>query len=402
MPVISSAHADVIIVGGGVVGSSAALHLRERMPAARILVVERDPTYARASSRLATGGIRQQYGSALNVAMARHSIAFYVRFDDRVLDAGGTTRAWFRQRGYLFLADAAQAPALERRFALQCDSGACVERWSPAQVRQHVPGLMCDDIVLGVFGREDGYLDPRAVLAGMRTLATRAGAEYVHGTVSAVDSAGGRVTGARVECPGGELAIRAPVVVNAAGAFAAAVAASAGVAVPIVPVRQHLFRIALAEPLPSRIPMIFDPDGTHWRLDDAPDGSTSDRLVIGRSRAHEPPGENFACDRDRLEAEMLPAFARRHPAARMQEVAEGWAGLYEMTPDHNALVGEHPSLAGFVMAAGFSGHGLMLAPATGLAVAELVDAGRCTSFDISPLAPDRFERGVYFHDGALI
>jgi FAD-dependent oxidoreductase domain-containing protein 1 len=394
----AAGQADVVIIGGGVIGSSVALHLRERQPALRVVVVERDPDYVRASSRLATGGIRQQYCSTLNVRMAQHSIGFYRALDERLAAAGSPVRAWFRQRGYLFLADAAGADALERRAGRQRECGARAECWSPAQVRAYVPGLACDDVVLAVFGADDGYLDPRAVLAGMRLLATAAGAVYVTDEVHGIERRGGRVAG--VTTTAGRIAT--PVVVNAAGAFARAVARAADVELPIHPVRQHLFRVELEAPLPTRIPMIFDPDGTHWRLDDVADGSRRDRIVIGRSRAAEPPGENFECDRSRLDGEMLPAFARRHPHAAVGEVVEAWAGLYEMTPDHNGLVGEHPGCPGFVVAAGFSGHGLMLAPATGRAVAELITDGACRSFDIAPLAPDRFDRGVYFEDGALV
>lgn len=396
------ARADVVIVGGGVVGSSIALHVREELPGARVVVVERDPTYARASSRLATGGIRQQYGSRLNVAMAQHSIAFYAGLDERARAARCTARAWFRQRGYLFLASEQSAPGLERRLEAQRASGARVERWSAEQVRTHVPGLVTDDIVFGVFGAEDGYLEPREVLQGFRALAADAGAEYLHGAVIGVERRAGRVDGVQVATAGGDRRIQAPVVVNAAGPYARAVGEAAGLRLPVAPVRQHLFRLELRAPLPSRIPMIFDPDGTHWRLDDARVGGVPERLVIGRSRPDEPEGENFACDPRRLDDEMQPALARRYPVARVAGVAEAWAGLYEMTPDHNALLGEHRELPGFVCAAGFSGHGLMLAPATGLAVAELIGGRTRPTFEIAPLAPDRFDRGVYFHDGALI
>lgn len=394
--------ADVVIVGGGVVGSSAALHLRERLKGARVVVVERDPTYARASSRLATGGIRQQYGSSLNVAMARHSVDFYRRFDERAHAAGHPGRAWFRERGYLFLADADGAERLERRFEAQQASGARVERWTRAQAAAHVPGLETRDVELAVFGPEAGYLDPREVLAGFRAMASHAGAEYVHGSVVEVERAAGRASGVRVLTAAGELLIAAPRVVNAAGAYAAEVGRAAGGELPIRPVRQHLFRLRLHEPLPSRIPMIFDPDGTHWRLDDPRAPGEPERLVIGRSREDEPAGENFECDPARLEHEMLPALKRRYPVARVHSVAEAWAGLYEMTPDHNALLGEHPAVPGFIVAAGFSGHGLMMAPATGVAVAELVADGHCSTFPIRPLAVDRFERGEPFTDDALV
>lgn len=394
--------ADVVVIGGGVIGSSIALHLRQRLPRARVIVVERDPTYRHASSRLATGGVRQQYQSPLNVSMARHGTAYYARFDELTRAAGQASRAWFRQRGYLFLADAEGAGALERRFEACRASGAHVVRCTREEIRTRVPGLVTDDIELAVFGPEDGYLEPREVLAGFRAMADRAGAEYVTGSVEEVERSAGRVSGVRMTASGGERRIGASVVVNATGAFAATVGKAAGVTLPIVPVRQQLFRLSLAGHLPSRIPMIFDPDGTHWRLCDARGREDEEQIVIGRSKHDEPPGENFHWDRARLEQEILPTLERRYPIARVQGLVEGWAGMYEMTPDHNALLGEHPSLNGFVVAAGFSGHGLMMAPATGLAIAELIADGRSTTFDISPLAVDRFERGRPFLDGAWV
>lgn len=394
--------ADVLIVGGGVIGSSIALHLRRRAPAARVIVVERDPTYERASSRLATGGVRQQYGSPLNVAMARHSVLFYGAMDSQLAAVGHPGRIRFRQRGYLFLADDATADALEQRFAMLRAAGARVSRWSCDDVARTVPGLHCGDVRFGIFGPEDGYLEPREVLSGMRSLAASAGAEFVHGEVIAVDREAGRAAGAVCRTDAGETTFASPVVVNAAGAYAAGVGALARVDLPVRPVRQHLFRLELAKGLPSRIPMIFDPDGTHWRLDDDVVTGRADRIVIGRSRTDEPEGENFTCDRMRLDGEMLPTLRRRYTAANVTGVAESWTGLYEMTPDHNAILGEHPELPGFVTAAGFSGHGLMMAPATGLAVAELVDDAPRPTFDIAPLAPDRFVRGQPFHDAALL
>ena len=394
--------AAVVVVGGGVIGSSVALRLRQKLRGARVVIVERDPSYARASSQLATGGIRQQYASPLNVAMARYGIEFYRRFDQLTAACGQRSRAWFRQRGYLFLADEGNAERFEQRYVAQQIAGANVERWTRQQVADHVPGLATHDVTFALFGAEDGYLDPREVLRGFRAMATSAGVEYVHGTMTGIVRSGGRVAGVRVNTINGEHEIATPIVVNAAGAYAAAVARSADLSLPIEPVRQHLFRLELEAPLESRIPMVFDPDGTHWRLDDPRTGTEAECLIIGRSRADEPPGENFECDRSRLEGEMLPTFARRHPGVAVRAVVDGWSGLYEMTPDHNALLGEHPSLPGFIVAAGFSGHGVMMAPATGRAIAELIADGRSKTFDIGPLAVDRFERGEPFLDGALV
>jgi FAD-dependent oxidoreductase domain-containing protein 1 len=394
--------AAVIVIGGGVIGSSVALRLRQKLRGAPVVVIERDPSYARASSQLATGGIRQQYESALNVAMARYGIEFYRRFDQLTAACGQRSRAWFRQRGYLFLADEGNAARLEQRYVAQQIAGATVERWTRTEVADHVPGLATHDIAFALFGPEDGYLDPREVLRGFHAMATSAGVRYVHGTVTGIERAGGQVAGVRVDSAEGEREVAAPVVVNAAGAYAAAVARAAGLTLPIDPVRQHLFRLELEAPLESRIPMVFDPDGTHWRLDDPRTGTDAECIIIGRSRADEPVGENFECDRSRLDSEMLPTFVRRHPGLAVRSVVDAWAGLYEMTPDHNALLGEHPALPGFVVAAGFSGHGLMMAPATGRAIAELIADGQSKSFDISPLAVDRFDRGQPFVDAALV
>src|SRR3954470_10611993 len=190
--------AAVVIVGGGVIGSSIAVRLRQRMRGARVVVVERDPTYARASSRLATGGIRQQYESPLNVAMAQYGIAFYRRFDELTAALGHRSRAWFRQRGYLFLADEGNAARMEKRLAVQQASGARVERLSQREIADRYSSLATHDVLFGVFGAEDGYLDPREVLSGLRAMATSAGAEYLHGTVTEVTRERGCVSGVRV------------------------------------------------------------------------------------------------------------------------------------------------------------------------------------------------------------
>ena len=179
--------ADVVIVGGGVVGCSIAWHLRRDGFTGRVVVVERDPTYARASSNLAMGGIRQQFSSAANVGMAQYSAGFYERFDDTMSADGFRSDAWLRQRGYLFLVDADNAERFERRIETQRALGVAVERWSVDDVREHVPDLMLDDIVFGVFGPRDGYADPKRVLAGFRAGAEHAGAEFIAGEVTDVE-----------------------------------------------------------------------------------------------------------------------------------------------------------------------------------------------------------------------
>jgi FAD-dependent oxidoreductase domain-containing protein 1 len=391
--------ADVVIIGGGVVGSSIGYHLREDGFTGRVVIAERDDSYTRASSNLAMGGIRQQFGSTVNIRLAQYSIAFYRTFDARMSVQGHTARAWFRQRGYLFLVDAASAERFERRHAILTSRGARTKRLSVDDIRAMLPDLYVDDLVFGLIGPDDGYANPREVLRGFGAGARAAGVEYVSADVTAVRRERGRIAG--VTFASGEH-IDTPVVVNAAGPFAACVARLAGVEQPVHPVRQHLFRCDLPRHWPYRWPMTIDPGGVHWRHDDPVEPGQPDRIILAKTKLDEPEGENFACDDSRWLGDFYPDLVRRVPAFRDVRLVEGWAGLYEMTPDHNPMIGEHPQLPGFFMANGFSGHGLMMAPATGKVVSELIRCGRSETIDISELSIARFARGQLFWDEAMI
>lgn len=389
----------IVIVGGGVVGSSIAWHLRTGGFAGEVVVVERDPTYRRASSFLAMGGVRQQFGSAANIRLAQYSVRFYERFDTALRTPEHRPRAWFRQRGYLFLADDGNAARFERRYERQRALGAHVERLDVDAIRARVPDLFLDDVRFGVFGPDDGYANPREVLAGFRHAAAAAGATYVTGEVRRLEVTGGRVRGVTLD---GGVTLDARAVVNAAGPFAAKLAALAELDLPVTPVRQHLFRCALPRRWPYRFPVVIDPGGVHWRHDDPVAPGDPDRIIVACTKLDEPAGENFVCDADRWTTDFRPPLVARLPALEAAEPVEGWAGLYEMTPDHNPLLGEHPELAGFHLANGFSGHGLMMAPATGAALAELLMTGASARLDIGEFDPGRFARGEEFRDDAMI
>ena len=389
----------IVIVGGGVVGSSIAYHLRRDGHAGRVVVVERDASYARASSFLAMGGMRQQFSSAVNVQLAQYGIGFYAEFDRSMRVPGHTPRVNFRQRGYLFLVDDASSDRFAARVERQRRLGGRVERLSLDQIRTLVPDVRLDDIRFGVFGPDDGYGEPREVLAGFRAAATAAGASYVTAEVIDLTERSGRVAG--VVLDSGER-VMAEAVVNAAGPFAPRLAAMAGVDLPVQPVRQHLFRCALPIHWPYRFPMVVDPSGVHWRHDDPKTASEPDRLVVAHTRLAEPPGENFTCDYSRWESDFQSPLVGRVPRFAPLELVEGWAGLYAMTPDHNPLLGEHPDALGFFLANGFSGHGLMIAPAVGKVLSELIRTGRAMTIDVRCLDPGRFARGEPVHDEAMI
>lgn len=389
-----SEHADVVIVGGGVVGSSAAWNLRQDGFAGRILVIERDSTYARASSFLAMGGIRQQFCTPVTVQMVQHSVRLWKEFDRRM-----SARAWFRQRGYLFLANAASADRLQHRFEEEVRAGAIVKKLTVDEVRAMVPDVMLDDIIFGVIGPDDGYANPREVLAGFRRAGETSGAEYVADEVVAIDRDRERVTGVTLKSGA---SVAAPIVVNAAGSWAGHLAALAGLSVPVEPMRQLLFRCELPQHWPYRFPMLIDPDGVHWRHDDPVAANDRDAIILAFTNWNEKPGENLEPDHSRWSRDFAPAMIRRLPALKEVSNVTGWAGLYEMTPDHNPVLGMHPSLEGFIFANGFSGHGLMMSPATGKIVSEIVRLGRSETFDVGIFAPDRFERGALVHDAATI
>ena len=166
--------------------------------------------------------------------------------------------------------------------------------------------------------------------------------------------------------------------------------------------RQMLFRCTLPHTWPYRFPMLIDPGGVHWRHDDAVDAGGADRLIAAFTNWGEGAGERFEADLSRWSREFYPAMIRRVPSLAGVTDIEGWAGLYEMTPDHNPVIGSHPQLEGFLFAAGFSGHGLMMSPATGVIISEMVLGGRSETFDVALFAPDRFARGALVHDAATI
>jgi glycine/D-amino acid oxidase-like deaminating enzyme len=345
------------------------------------------------------GGIRQQFCTPVTVQMVQYSVGIWKDFDRLFAVAGHRPRAWFRQRGYLFLANRSNGAELMKRYELERRAGASVQLLSRDEVQDLVPDLFLDDITFAVLGPEDGYAAPREVLKGFRNAAAAAGVEYVEDEVIGIEHRAGAIQG--VQLASG-LTIAAPVVVNAAGSWAGRVSAFAGLQIPIEPMRQTLFRATLPRRWPYRFPMVMDPTGLHWRHDDPTAEGEADRIILAFTKFDEPPAENLSAAHERWDSEFFPALIRRLPALERVSNVEGWAGLYEMTPDHNPVLGEHPAVRGLIFATGFSGHGLMMSPATGKIVSEIIRTGASQTFDASIFAPDRFERGALVHDAATI
>jgi len=366
-------HASVVIVGGGVVGASVAFHLAEA-GVADVLVVERGELAGGSTSK-AAGGVRAQFSDPLNIRIGARSLAAFADFGSRPgWDIG------FHQVGYLFLLTReADVDAFSAGVELQRSLGVPSRMLTPAEAAALNPLIEVDDVLAAAFSPDDGHATPEAVVQGYASAARGLGAHIVTGCeLQGILRAGGRITA--VETSLGR--VRTRVVVCAAGAWSAAVGEMAGVPLPVEPLRRQLLFTGPVPGLDGPIPMTIDFATSFYFHREGPG------LIVGMSDPHERPGFD-----ERRTEDWIPALtdiaAVRAPAVLEAGIAGGWAGLYEVTPDHNALIGEAAAPGRFLYATGFSGHGFLQAPAVGEIVRDLY-LGREPFVDVSPLSADRF------------
>ena len=373
---------EVAIVGGAVMGSSVAYFLTSLAPGCRVAVVEADDTYEYASTLRASGGARRQFSCPENIAMSNFSIPFI---------AGLGPEAEWRQGGYLFIVPPSALGILEANHEVQKAHGADVRLMTPAELAARFPSMRVDDLGGGVHSPGDGWCDPSGLLQLMRKRAQRLGARYLRDRVTGLDLSGATVRSAKLES--GE-AIAAGAVVDAAGPWAAQVAAMAGVDLPVAPMRrfEHYFTCATRiEPLPY----VKDLDRLAFR----PEGAGySGGLVSGE----EPRGFNFEVDPDYFEREVWPALAHRFPAMEAARCHRTWSGLYEQCElDGNPIIGRCGP-GNFFVISGFSGHGMMHAPAAGRGIAELIVHGGFRTLDLSRLGFERVKRGEPYAERGIV
>lgn len=379
--------AEVVIIGGGIVGASIAYHLRQDGLTGRIVVIERDSTYARAATPMSMGGVRQQYSVPCNIAMARYGLAFYERFDEVMAGAWGMPQAHFHQRGYLILMHPTTQEALRRRYDLQRQLGVEVTLLSPEDVRELVPHLCVDEITGGVYGYRDGYLNPRGALQGFVERSRELGCTWVQDDVIGFSPAGSQSMSVQLQHSG---TITTPALVIAAGAWTRQLAALAGIDLPVLPVRRQGCYVTLPTVLGYKFPMILD------RVRDISfrhDTETDNHLQITRTIRDEPPGFNFDWDASAFTTHIAPVLQHYLPTCGEVQLQRGWAGHYAVTPDENPILGPHPEYPRLFMAIGCSGHGLMLAPATGKVLSEFVRLGYAATLDGHPYRLERFATG---------
>lgn len=384
---------DVAVIGGGAIGSSVAYFLSDYPRAPSVAVIEPDPLYELASTPRASGGVRQLFSRPENIEMSKFGIEFFTTFEQRVAVDGAPAAAieWV-PRGYLFIVPPNDVPVLEENFRLQQAHGVNVALLDRDGLARHFPSMHIDDLGAGVWSPDDGWLDPNGVLQGLRRKARALGAEYITDRVVAIEPAGSAHT--LILASGNTL--RATATVNAAGAWAAEICAMVGMPLPVTPMRrfEHYFETpATIEPLPY----VKDPNRLAFR----PEGRG---YSGGVPDIDEPRGFNFDIDHGYFERVVWPALAHRFPGFEAVKCKNTWSGLYDQNEfDGNPVIGAwRGRLDNFYVAAGFSGHGLMHAPATGRAIAELVIDGRFGTIDLSRLGFERIENNTPYPERGII
>ncbi|MBZ5654596.1 MAG: FAD-binding oxidoreductase [Acidobacteriia bacterium] len=381
--------ADVVIVGGGIVGSSIAYHL---VAAGRtnVLVIERETAQGKGSTGKSMGGVRAQFSTPVNIQMSLYSIPFYASFEERL-----GYPCDYRPQGYLFCATNDKHMAyLRANYEKQLAMGLKnVRLVAGDEIRGMFPLLRGDDIVGGSFCSTDGFVDPNSAMVGFMTWAVDHGATlWKNATVTAITLRAGSFEVATTRDM-----VSTPAVVNCAGPWAAEVAALAGIELPVEPLRRMLVPTEPFDQFPHTAPMIIDmSNGFHFRPE-------SRGFLFAWNDPQETPG--YKTDFDPAFTEkILTRAADRVPVFENVAVnpKRAWAGLYEMTPDHHPILGESPEVPGFFFANGFSGHGVMHAPATGKILSDLILTGKTDLIDADLLNFARFAEARMIHETAML
>jgi len=367
---------DVLIVGGGVIGSAIAYFLAGRTDfKGSIVVVEKDATYETAATPRSAGGVRQQFSTPENIQMSMFGAAFIKSAGEHLTVDGEVVDLPFTEWGYLFLATATGLETLRTNHTAQTSLGARVALLTPSELKARFPWLRVDDLAGGCFGlANEGWTDPYGLLQAFRRKARALGVTFVADEVTGLERVGNGIASASLRA-GGRIACGA--VVNAAGYHAREIAAMIGVDLPVRP-RKRIVYVFDCRDKPERAPLTIDPTGVWCR----PEGA---HFIGGISppEAEDPDATDFEIEYSLYEDVVWPTLAHRIPAFEAIKLVRAWVGHYDYnTLDQNAILGPHPEIGNFYFANGFSGHGLQQSPAVGRAIAECIAYGAYRSLDL--------------------
>jgi len=385
--------ADVVLIGGGIVGSSIAYHL-VAAGCKNVLVIERETAQGKGSTGKSMGGVRAQFSTPVNIQMSLYSIPFYASFEERL-----GLPCDYRPQGYLFCAtDENHLAYLGANYEKQVAMGLKnVQLIAGDEIRNMFPQLRSDDIVGGSLCSTDGFVDPYSAMIGFMTWASDHGTTlWKNATVTGI-ARNTNSNGGSFEVATSRGTVSTRTVVNCAGAWAASIAKMVGIDLPVEPLRRMLVPTEPFDRFPHTAPMIIDMStGFHFR----PEGRG---FLLAWNDPEETPGYKMDFDPAFIE-KILTRAADRVPVFENVAVnpKRAWAGLYEMTPDHHPILGESPDVPGFFFANGFSGHGVMHAPATGKILSDLILTGKTDLIDASLLNLSRFAEGRAIHETAIL
>ncbi len=374
---------DVAIVGGGVIGCSTAHFIKSIAPEAAVAVIEPDPTYEYASTLRASGGCRVQFSRPENVEMSLFSIDFIRKFASLMQVQGKESpKVDWIEGGYLLIVPPKSVKSLERNAALQQSMGCVVELLTAQNLKSKLPSMNVDDLGAGAYSPGDGWCDPHGLLWGFRRKAAAEGVVFLKARVTAMDCSSSMIHNLRLD---DDRRIFADAFVNAAGAWSGEVAAMAGMNLPVSPMKRYEHYFTAGAPM-ERLPYVKDLARMAFRSEGK---GFSGGVVDGSARR----GVDFEVDHHYFERVVWPAAAHRFPPLEAAKCHRTWAGLYEVCElDGNPIIGRWNSgCANLYTVAGFSGHGMMHAPAAGRAIAELIIYGVFQTIDLRNFGYGRVE-----------
>jgi len=369
--------AEVLIIGGGVMGASIAYHLAVR-GVKGVVLLEREQFFGQGATGRCAGGVRYQFATEVNVRLSLESLPMLERFEEEIGQAID-----YRKCGYLFVLTRPQdVQVFRHNMEMQNRLGVETIWLEGDEIRRRLPMMRLEDVLGGTFHAKDGLVDPNSVVMGYIAAAQRLGVKALSGVeVVGLEVKSGRIQGARTSAG----FISAPVVINAAGPWAGLVGKMAGVDIPITPLRRQWFTTTPLPEIPADFPFVIDfAQSLYFHRE-------GQGLLIGMSNPNEKPGFDQSVDPE-WELVNLEAAIARMPLLEKAGLASHWAGLYEVTPDAHPIYGKTP-LEGFYVCAGFSGHGFMHGPISGKLMAEILLDGKAHTVDVSMLDLARFEEG---------